>query len=286
MLNQDLDEGIDKTTDRHELPAYWPRPRMRISGTAMPTGVCLSTGWVRTATDWELVLTGLAIMGLAGVSGVVSFVIIWLLGGSTHVPLVGILLGAVGNLREGWVLWQIAANLILFAVFLVILRLSPLAGFHAAEHMTVTCIERLGRVDPEQVRWMPRAHPRCGTSLLAGVVPLFLISFPMWDVSPGLALLVFIVGWLGRDFTGYWIQQIFTTKPPSPKQLQAGLRSGQRLLAMAEKEGTPPISPAQWAWRRGLPQMAFGAIAGIYILNWIVNNLPMVLDHAFWAAHL
>jgi uncharacterized protein YqhQ len=261
-----------------QSPEYWPRPP-RISGTAMPTGVHLSAGYVRTSRDWELVATGLAVMGLAAVAAVLSFFVVWLLDATTPAPTVGILLGVLsGNVPAYYAYWQVLINLVAALTFLVVLRFSPLAGYHAAEHMTVTCIERLGRLDPEQVRHMPRAHPRCGTSLLAGVLPIFLIAVPLLSVNKELAALVVIVGWVLRDRTGIFLQQVFTTRPPSRKQLEAGIRAGERLLALMRQERPKPLSPAQRLWRRGFPQMAAGAIAGMWFLGWLLDNIHVFLD--------
>ncbi len=261
-----------------DLPAYWPRPPLRISGSAMPTGVHLSTGWVRTSSDWELFLTGLAIMGLAGVSAILSFILVWLLDGATRAPTVAILLGALpAGVPVSFAYWQIAVNLIAFLAFLVVLRLSPLAGYHAAEHMTVTCIEQTGRLDVQQVRYMPRAHHRCGTSLLAGILPVILVAVPLWAVRPELSALVVLVGWMAREQVGYWLQQVFTTKAPTRRQLEAGVRAGQRLLAMADAQPRA-LSPAQKLWRRGFPQMAAGAVAGMWALGWVLDHLHLVLE--------
>lgn len=260
------------------IPDYWPRPP-RISGTAMVTGVHLSTGYARTSRDWELVVTGLAVMGLAGVASVLAFLLVWLLDGITPVPTVGILLGVLpGAVPAHYAYWQVLVNLVVALAFLVVLRLSPLAGYHAAEHMTVTCIERLGRLDPEQVRHMPRAHARCGTSLLAGILPVFLVAVPLLSVNKELAALVVIVGWVLRDRTGLVLQQVFTTKPPSRKQLLAGIRAGEKLLSMISHERPGPLSPAQRLWRRGFPQMAAGAITGMWLLAQLLDNLHVFLD--------
>jgi hypothetical protein len=223
-------------------------------------------------------------MALGGLSMLLSFLIVWLVGGETKTPTVGLLLGALPpSIPVYYAYWQIGINLVAFLCFLIVLRLSPLAGFHAAEHMTVTCIERLGYVDVEQVRHMPRAHRRCGTSLLAGVLPALLAGVPLLGVSPELAALVLLVGWVARDQTGYWLQQIFTTKRPTQRQLQAGIAAGQRLLALAGAEPARPMSPVQRLWRRGFPQMAAGAITGAWLLGWLVDHAHLLLDPGVWA---
>ncbi|MBC7289653.1 MAG: DUF1385 domain-containing protein, partial [Armatimonadetes bacterium] len=236
------------------IPSYWPTPAPRISGTAMPTGVHLSDGWSRTSSNFELFLTGLAIMGLAAIAAVLSYIVVWVLDGFTSAPLTALMLGAVtGPVSPDLAYWQAAVNLIMFGSFLAVLRLSPLSGYHAAEHMTVAAIEKFGRLDPDLVAQMPRAHPRCGTTLLAGFLPALLVGFPLWDAQPVAAAVIVVAGWLVREKVGYVLQQYLTTKKPSRRQLEAGLRAGQRVLSKAGRH--PPTSPAFRVWQRGFIQM-------------------------------
>jgi hypothetical protein len=250
----------------------------------MPTGVHLSNGTIRTSANWELVLTGMAIISLAGCSAVVSYLVIWLLGQAVNAPTVPMLLGVGVPLTQMSAVWQAAINLITFFVFLVALRLSPLSGYHAAEHMTVTCIERFGWLDTDRVPDMPRAHPRCGTSLLTGILPIILIAIPLWSFWPYgmqylITPLIVFLGWSVREQTGWFIQQHFTTKPPSPRQLEAGLRAGHRLLAAAERMQGVPTSPGHRLGQRGLPQMFAGVLVAMWLLQRILENLHVWLDH-------
>ena len=243
----------------------------------MPTGVHLSDGWSRTSSNFELILTGLAIMGLGAVSAVVSYLIVWIIDGFTSVPLTALMLGIpLGSASPEYAYWEAAINLVMFATFLVVLRLSPLAGYHAAEHMTVTAIERFGRVDPEVVAQMPRAHPRCGTTLLAGFLPALLVGGPLFRVHPEISALVIVLGWLSREKVGWVLQQYLTTKKPSPRQLQAGIRAGQRILA--ERARRRPTSPAFRIWQRGFLQMASGVLLAMWLLGRIYANLHIWLD--------
>jgi hypothetical protein len=261
------------------VPCYWPRPMPRISGSAMPTGVHLSDGRVRSSTDFELFLAGLTIMALAAAAAVAAFVLLWGLEAVLPVPLTGLLIGALpGDLAAQYAPWNVLTNLLAFFVFLAVLRLSPLAGYHAAEHMTVAAIERFGYLDPEQVKTMPRAHPRCGTTLLAGLLPALLIAAPLGSRHPALAGVVLVGGWLVRRPVGYFLQQYFTTKPPTRKQLEMGLRSGQRILAGLAQGPRPPGSPAQRLWQRGFLQMAAGAILALWVESLVYEHLHLWLD--------
>ncbi len=121
--------------------------------------------------------------------------------------------------------------------FLLMFRLTPLAGVHAAEHQTVHALERGLPLTPENVAKMPRAHPRCGTNLMAiagliyvGITHLSALT-PDWIL--GLLIFTFFV-W--RSF-GDVLQVLFTTRPASKKQLESGIRAAQQL--MAHYQNTP-----------------------------------------------
>ncbi|MER3495923.1 MAG: hypothetical protein C4320_03425, partial [Armatimonadota bacterium] len=65
-------------------------------------------------------------------------------------------------------------------MFVILFRLLPLAGTHAAEHMAVNALERGEPLDPEVVARMPRTHIRCGTNLAVGAGLFFGISETPW----------------------------------------------------------------------------------------------------------
>jgi uncharacterized protein YqhQ len=169
-------------------------------------------------------------------------------------------------------------NLLLFACFLLVLRISPLSGYHGAEHMTVTAIERYGRVETTLVQQMPRAHSRCGTTLLAGLLPAFLIAAPLWTVHPELSALVVVAGWVVRYQVGYVLQQFLTTKRPTQRQLEAAVRAGRKILATQKDMPQVLQSPASRLWQRGFPQMAAGVLAGMWLLEAVYQHLHVWLD--------
>jgi uncharacterized protein YqhQ len=125
---------------------------------------------------------------------------------------------------------------------------------------------------------MPRAHPRCGTVLLFGVLPALLIAYPLLWTNPLAAMVVALVGWMLRYRVGYFIQQYFTTKPPTPRQLKAGMDAGRKLMALYTSDPDRRVSVARSIWTRGLPQMIAGVIAGQYLLGLILNHLHVLLD--------
>jgi hypothetical protein len=267
--------------DEHEHEwLMTPHRAPRISGTAMPNGVFLSTGTASTAPALSLVLTGLTIISVGAASVVPTYVVAWLAEQALQLSIPAMLIGFAGPsdpLLEALV--RIGLSLVSFLSFLVVLRLTPLAGYHAAEHMTVHAIEHWGVSEWEgHVREMPRAHPRCGSTLLSGILPTLMVAIPLYSVAPLLALMVSVVGWMTRQRVGYLIQRIFTTKPPTELQLKRGMDAGRLLLERWAAEPDRAMSTLQRLWVRGLPQMVVGVVIASTLLTELFNRLPGWLD--------
>lgn len=256
-----------------------PPPVPRISGSAMPGGVHLSTGVFRTSTDWQLLLTGLSIAALGSLAMVLTYVVTWAISEVTGLPLVPYLLQIVrmSNERDD-AFFQIGVNLLTLLSFLVLMRLSPLSGYHAAEHKVIGAIEHFGELSEERARIMPRAHRRCGSNLLAGVLPALLVGVPLLSVSPVAGALVIILGWGLRMPIGYFIQQVFATKEPSDRQLRAGLAAGYKILQLWRQNPYRRVPPLVNLWQRGLVQTFVGLVLGLQIAGYIYQHLHLWLD--------
>ena len=267
-----------------DYPPRLPPPPPRISGTAMPHGVFLSTGANSTAGAPDLFITGFGIVFLGMLSLVPTYVITWTvneqLPAGLNLSLVALLLGLGGPADPAlWAVARIGLNVLTFFVFLGLLRLTPLAAHHAAEHMTVHAIEQYGvHAWEHAVEHMPRAHLRCGTNLLAGILPAMLVAIPLMHVSWVLGLPVVVLGWSVRFQVGYFIQRTFTTRPPSPRQLERGIAAGRKLLDQWLRDPTPRLSVARRMWRRGLPQMVAGVLCALWLIETLANNLHLWLD--------
>ncbi|OGH96980.1 MAG: hypothetical protein A2039_04380, partial [Candidatus Melainabacteria bacterium GWA2_34_9] len=61
------------------------------------------------------------------------------------------------------------------SVFILLLRLTPLAKIHAAEHQTINAIEKGLPLTLETVKLQPREHVRCGTNLMVLFIGLQLV---------------------------------------------------------------------------------------------------------------
>lgn len=260
-------------------PDPGPATAPRISGTAMPGGVFMSIGSARTAGDLALVGTGLSIAILGSLGLALTYVVSWIIEQLSALPLAAMLLMAAPAVDPGEAPWlEIALNLLTLLSFLVLMRVTPLSGYHAAEHKVISAIEHFGEATMERARLMPRAHVRCGSNLLAGVLPLLLVAQPLFAISPIAAAVVVILGWSFRFYTGYFIQQVFATKEPTDRQLRAGLEAGRKILRLWRESGGRSVPPLVSFWRRGLLQMFAGMLLGITLLQHVYQYLHVWLD--------
>jgi CBS domain-containing protein len=232
----------------------------KIGGMATPLGVYLTTGNLSAGAGfWGLFLNGFGLTLL-------NF---------------GILLGFHhARLAFGWRVPEAVEVLAALGLFLLALRLSPLSGFHAAEHQTVNAIEAGESLDLETIAGMPRVHPRCGTNLMALLfsaqllLPL-LAAEPLW-LLPAIAAL-----WLGWRKVGGWIQQVFTTKPPRRYQLQSGLRAGEELMRAFQQQPAYRASRVRRFWNMGMVQILAGglsAFAAIELASHFIPSLRGILN--------
>jgi len=256
--------GVVHTYDLLVSDQPTPRPNS-IGGMATPFGVYLTDGSLQAgASNLALVASGAA-MGL-------TFVLATLLvnGGlilaQRYVPLLNLGNYDLAPFAEAHdvrtTLFSVGTQLVLYFTFLTTMRATILAGYHAAEHQTVHAIERFEPLVPEVVSRMPRAHPRCGTNLMAAVT-LFLLLQCLIRVLPGfdwssaeiVAGLTTMLTWRS---VGTFLQERFTTRAASQTQLQSGIAAGAEL--MAKYLSSPPVRPGLWRriWCMGLLQSLAG----------------------------
>ena len=166
---------------------------------------------------------------------------------------------------------------------LLLLRVIPVAGYHAAEHQVVHCIERGEPLLPDKVASMPRPHPRCGTNLVAAI-SLFGVCFSifagLWSYSSAIvpAAIVTLLTW--RQ-VGTFFQQYFTTRKASPKQLASGIAAGEDLLRKYRLNTNRTAKMPLRIWRMGIVQMCCGlglAWAAFWALSFFVPALKPLLQ--------
>ncbi len=246
-----------------DLIAYWAREVKppRIGGMATPFGVFLTGSGLRGGVgDRSLIVTG-ALLGVFTLilSLGMDFGLTWL-DRATGWPLAAMAASTpsgFSTLADGV---GIVARLLPFLALLGVIRLSPLAGYHAGEHQTVWAIERGETLTPEVVARMPRPHPRCGTNLITGLIIFETLRF----ASPELALIATVLLW--RKL-GFYVQLYLTTRPASRRQLESGIRAGKELLEKyRENPGAAAFqTPIQRVWNLGLLQgiIGWGVVMGL-----------------------
>lgn len=180
--------------------------------------------------------------------------------------------------------------IIQLASFLIILRLTPLSSYHAAEHQTIHAIEKGLELTLENVKSQPKEHNRCGTNLMIlflGLSLLFMVSTDYWTglgivTHTSLLILFSAIIILSWKKVGMSLQRFFTTSKASDKQLLSGIKAGQELLDYY-KNNTHPIKVTIFhkIWNIGILQVLVSFMAVSSIVLAIVSYLyPIQLVYA------
>ena len=175
--------------------------------------------------------------------------------------------GRLGAALDPTNLFNTVASLVQGALFLLFFRFLPLSGVHAAEHQTVWALERGLPLTVENVRQMPRAHPRCGTNLVAlgGLLTIGIQHLP--EITPNWILVVFVAAFFGWRSLGTVLQDHFMTRPASDKQIEGGIRAANEVM---EKYQAAPFAQAPLPLRllnNGMLWSAAGMILGLFVLD-------------------
>jgi hypothetical protein len=244
-----------------------------VGGMATPLGVYLTTGSIAAgAGNLGLFLTGISIGVMMALATAMALGIMYGIAAITGLPLGAYLNSPPLTLKANVYdipFYMSTALTILF--FMVLMRLSPLAGYHAAEHMTVHAIEAGEALTVENVRHMQRVHPRCGTNLLAGVgIFLIIVSRFGNDIAVLFALAVVIVGWRA---VGAWLQHFVTTKDPSDRQLRSGVAAGNEILDRYQEHPGYQAVGFERIWKLGFLQTLTGLMATTGLLQLLFPSL-------------
>ena len=254
--------GIVTRSDVTSALCYTIRPPV-VAGMATPLGVYLTTGHLRAgAGDLGLFLAGVALMlmnyaamtsvyGAAWLVDKTSLLAPWSLIAILRSPPIGI-----SNWMDTVRMIMAGASL---PIFLLLMRILPLSGYHAAEHQVVHAIENGEPLKPANVAAMPRVHPRCGTNIVAGII-VFLMVARLFSSEVATLIAVFMLVFAWRVIGGYF-QYYVTTKPPNPKQLQNGIKAGESLLEQYRNHTAYHVTGWQRIWNTGMPQVMIGAAA-------------------------
>ncbi|HZO90576.1 MAG TPA: DUF1385 domain-containing protein [Chthonomonadaceae bacterium] len=256
--------GIVRASDLLLSDQPMPRPAL-IGGMATPFGVYLTNGTIQAgASNLALVGTGM----LMGLLMLLSYKLvsggIWLAQHYAHLPRTPMFDLAdtppAGQFVPGLV--SLGLQGLVLLLFLLLLRATGLAGYHAAEHQTVHAIEREETLAPEVVRRMPRAHPRCGTNLVGAVV-LFGGLWQALESIPYVGDFALVFAGLATLFTwrtfGTFLQERFTTKPASDRQIASGIAAGEELLEKYLHSAPARARLYRRIWCMGLLQIMVGS---------------------------
>lgn len=202
------------------------------------------------------------VVGLSVTAGIVLSVVLFFL--------LPTLLGtAVTLVTDSILIRNLTESLLRVAIFILYLilcsKLKDMARvfqYHGAEHKTIFCYEAGLPLTVENVRTMPRHHPRCGTSFLFVVIIVAIIVscivFSIFQVQnvwlrmlAHLILLPVVVGisyefnrYVGRHDTavtrfltapGLWLQN-WTTNEPDDSMIEVGIEALR--LVLPEEKGT------------------------------------------------
>jgi CBS domain-containing protein len=249
-----------------------------IAGLATPLGVYLTTGALRAgAGDLGLVATGAFLMLLNIVSEGFVRGLAWLGGLAWPFHLAAD--------RIGLPPFAVALGLYLLQIliFLLLLRLSPLTGIHASEHMVVRAIEEGEDLALPKVRTMPRVHPRCGTNLMALVILLVIsnefLSSVNGAVDEGLSTLALlalvVIVLLTWRRLGAGIQRWVTTKRPADRQLENAIAVGEELLQKVQARPSAVVPIYRRIWHMGFAQVLIGFFVVFAVVQYA---LPLLLQ--------
>ncbi len=262
-------------------------PVPRLGGMATPLGVYLTDGVSGGGAGfWGLFLSGLMLGSLGLVAQGLAQGLMHALSASAAMASAG--LASVSPAGSAWVA-QIAAWVALPTLSMLLvfsgLRLSPLAGTHAAEHQVVHCLERGQPLIPECVRAMPRVHPRCGTNIVAGFALFHLVFLAVFAwaqasdygtfdaVTLGLIAAAPVALLLWRRLGG-WIQYWLATRTATPAQINSAIFAARQVLSRREqRQGRVRFGVVRRVWAMGLPQVMLGYFA--------LLGAAMLLGH-FW----
>lgn len=265
VLNPDQEPvGIIGASDLFSRPIRRPVPP-NIGGMATPFGVYLTCGSVKGGAPWwALIATG-ALMSI-------MFLIADVLYGYL-----------IPYLPRNEFFAQLSTWIPL-TIFFIGMRVLPLSGTHAAEHMVVHALERGEPLDPRVVSRMPRVHKRCGTNLAVGIL-IFggILSLDLGlsgELSSLQQVLAVIIALASFRRVGGAVQWLITTKPPTAKQIQSGIKAADELLTEYSRTRRSRSSFVQYMLNMGLLQVMGGAIGTTLLMHLVAQWLKWPVNWA------
>jgi len=240
-----------------------------IGGLATPVGVHLHSITARGGVgDLALFLTGVTVVVLFGLATALLYgtalIVHAFVPGLSIFPLIVSrdIPGTQAYYAGGpWI--ALGGLVLLYLFFLTLLRLSPMSGYHAAEHQTVHAIEEGEDLTPEVAAAKSPVHPRCGTNLVAVLllfVLIFLASDALGEYQIVVLLASIVVLVLAWRRIGPLLQAVFTTRRPSRRQLEKGVAAGRALLENYRRNLGRRVSTLERIWNVGFIQVTLGMV--------------------------
>jgi len=129
---------------------------------------------------------------------------------------------------------------------------------------------------PGVVARMPRAHPRCGTNLMAAVLVFnsirqALTYFPALGGQDAVMIMAGVATLFVWRPVGTFLQERFTTKPADSRELASGIAAGQALLARYLEEAPVRPSLLRRIWCSGMLQVMLGSLPILAVLGLLQN---------------
>lgn len=158
---------------------------------------------------------------------------------------------AVGYLQtvSGVTIDAYIKSLAIFALYLILFRLTPIASIHASEHQIIHAMENEADLTSESVKSQNRVHPRCGTNLMALFLMfgLFANLIGMIPVASWVHIIimipVFVLSSWASTSVGGFLQKHLTTKTARDKDIdkaiEVGIEHNTRFVNYAWKYGVP-----------------------------------------------
>ncbi len=232
----------------------------RIGGLSTPLGVYLSTGVYTAGAGWPGLLATGILFGL-----LIFFANLAVQLALFYLPL-------------PQQLGLVTYGTLVFTILLLLIRLSPLSGLHAAEHQTIVVMEKGLPLTADNVKAQSKEHHRCGTNLMVFFFGIELaywiaISFEPWPLGIAMALVCLVVFFKGWLKIGIVLQRIFTTKPPTPAQIENAIAAGEQLIRRYANKPHAPAGIWQRLWHSGFVVIGIGFYLTLQLLQQIAELL-------------
>jgi predicted transcriptional regulator len=173
------------------------------------------------------------------------------------------------------------ASILKLFMFLVFFKIFPISQIHASEHKVINAIEKGLPLDVKTVQKQSRIHIRCGTNLLVLFFGISTIFYITNILIPKIWLLRFMISFLLLiGLFSYWkqigfkIQQFFTTREPTDKQVEKAIKVAEELLQVSKNDPQDKnINLLTLIYTSGFLQIIISFLVFMNILSLILYNM-------------